>query len=125
MPDPRHQLGRDAEAAVADWLISQGWRVIARRVRSTAGSEVDLVALDPAGTLVGVEIRARRTGRAGTGAESVDARKTARMGRTLVAVAAGGTTQHRGLRLDLVTITQDPGAPRWWRLRRAPDIGAR
>jgi putative endonuclease len=124
VPDPRHDLGRAAEAAVAAWLAGIGWRVIARRARSPEGGEVDLVALAPDATLVGVEIRARRTGRSGSGAESMDARKAGRMARTLVALAAADGTRHRGLRLDLVLVAPEPGAPGRWRLRRIPGVGA-
>ena len=53
-----------------------GWHVLARRWRVPEG-ELDLVALDPAGTLVAVEVRARRTARAGAAAETVEPRPPA------------------------------------------------
>ena len=124
MGDPRHDLGIVAEAAVAAWLEESGWRVLGRRVRSAGGGEVDLVALDPEATLVGIEVRARRTARAGTGSESIDGRRTARIGRTLVAFAAEGGFRHRGLRIDLVSAMPVAVGTRW-RLRRIPDIGSR
>src|ERR671919_2573523 len=101
MGDPRHDFGLAAEAAVAAWLTGIGWTVVGQRVRSTAGGEVDLIALDPDRVLVGMEIRARRTLRTGTGAESIDGRRVARMGRTLASFAARGETSHIGLRLDI------------------------
>jgi putative endonuclease len=122
MPDPRHRLGHAAEAAVASWLTASGWRVVGRGVRSPGGGEVDLVALDRADILVAIEVRARRSARAGTGAESVDARKAARMGRTLTALAAVAGIPHRGLRLDVVSVMPEPGAPERWRLRRIPGV---
>lgn len=124
MGDPRHDLGLAAEELVARWLVDGGWRVLARRVRSSDGGEVDIVALDPGGTLVAVEVRARRTVRTGTGTESIDRRRTLRIGRTLATVGARLGVSHRGLRIDLVTATPtaEPDA-RWW-LRRIPDIGA-
>lgn len=124
MGDPRHDLGIVAERAVGEWLEESGWQVLGRRVTSAGGGEVDLVALDPDGVLVGIEVRARRTGRAGTGSESIDARRTARIGRTLVAFAAGGRLRHRGLRIDLVSVMPDPATATRWRLRRTPDIGS-
>jgi putative endonuclease len=124
MGDPRHDLGRGAEAAVAAWLQRRGWLVLGRRVRSATGGEVDLVALDPDRVLVAIEVRARRTARSGIGSERIDARRTARMGRTLVAFAARGGLGHRGLRIDLVSVTPEPGGDAAWRLRRVPDIGA-
>ncbi len=125
MGDPRHDLGIAAETAVATWLGGSGWRVLARRHRSAAGGEVDLVALDPDGMLVAIEVRARRTDRAGTGAETIDPRRTGRIGRTLAAFGAGLGIPHRGLRIDLVTATPTPRPDARWRLRRVPDIGAR
>ena len=122
MGDPRHLLGLAAEDAVAAWLTAAGWRVIRRRARSAGGGEVDLVALDPGETLVAIEVRARRTGRSGPAATTVDARRVRRLGRTLAAVAAECGEPHRGLRVDLVSVepSGDPG--RWW-LTRLPGIG--
>jgi putative endonuclease len=122
MPDPRHRLGHAAEAAVAEWLIASGWQVIARRVRAPGGGEIDLVALDRVDTLVGIEVRARHTARAGIGSETVDGRKAVRMARTLAAVAEGRRLPHRGLRLDLVCVMPEPGEPGRWRLRRVPAL---
>lgn len=121
MGDPRHDLGRAAEDAVAAWLGREGWRILGRRVRSPHGGEVDLVALDPIGVLVAVEVRARRHARSGPAAASVDGRRVARLQRTLAAIAPGAPP-HAELRVDLVTaepIADDPG--HWW-LRRLPGI---
>lgn len=124
MSDPRHILGVDAELAVAAWLESSGWRVLGRRVRVSGGGEVDIVALDPERVLVGVEVRARRTGRTGAGTESITAERVRRTGRTVVAFAAERRVGHRGLRIDLVSVTPEPGGSAGnWRVRRTPDIG--
>ncbi|MDQ3488558.1 MAG: YraN family protein, partial [Acidobacteriota bacterium] len=48
MGDARHDLGIAADGAVAAWLGAAGWRILARRYRSAAGGEVDLIAVDPA-----------------------------------------------------------------------------
>jgi Holliday junction resolvase-like predicted endonuclease len=124
MGDPRHDLGIVAERAVGAWLEESGWRLLGRRVRAPGGSEVDIVALDPDGVLVGIEVRARHTPRAGIGTESIDARRTARAGRTLVAFATGARIVHRGLRIDLVSVLPMSGTDARWRLRRIPNIGA-
>ena len=124
MGDPRHDLGIVAEGAVATWLEQSGWRLLGRRVRAPGGGEVDIVALDPDGVLVGIEVRARRTTRAGIGTESIDARRTARNGRTLATFAAGTRVRHRGLRIDLVSVMPDRGSDARWRLRRIPNIGS-
>ncbi|MGH2380492.1 MAG: YraN family protein [Candidatus Limnocylindria bacterium] len=124
MGDARHDLGIAAEQAVATWLEGAGWEILAHRRRSSGGGEVDLIALDPDATLVALEVRARRTGRAGLGSESIDRRRTARIGRTLAAFATSEGSHHRGLRLDLVIAVPVPGDAARWRLQRIPDIGA-
>ena len=124
MGDPRHDLGVAAEGAVAAWLEEAGWRLVGRRVRSPGGGEVDVVALDPDGVLVAIEVRARQTARAGVGTESIDGRRTARIGRTLAFIAAGSRVSHRGLRIDLVSVMPEPGTNARWRLRRIPNIGS-
>ena len=123
MTNPRHRLGLDAEDAVARWLVGSGWALLERRLRSAGGGEVDLVLLDPRRTLVGVEVRARRSSRAGRAEETVDARRVRRISRTLSAFAARSGVAHRGLRIDLVAAEPMPGAPRALRLRRIPDLG--
>jgi putative endonuclease len=124
MADPRHALGSAAEAVVGEWLEACGWRIVGRRVRSAEGGEVDLVAIDRDDVLVAVEVRARRSTRAGAAGLSVDAGRVARLRRTLVASARASGDAHAGLRVDLVTVEPDAvrGA-RAWRLARLPGIG--
>ena len=114
MTDPRHDLGLRAEAAAATWLTGRGWRVLARRWRSASG-EIDLVCLDETGTLVGVEVKLRRTGRAGSAVEALDRRRLARLRGALTDYARREWLGGADLRVDLVTATPaDDG----WRLRR-------
>ena len=108
---------------MADWLTRRGWQVVGRRMRSPAGGEVDLVARDPTGVLVAIEVRARRSARAGAAATSVDARRLGRLRRTLAAIAAADQQRHVGLRVDLVTVEPVAGQRRRWRLRQLPGIG--
>lgn len=120
MGDPRHVLGLAAETAVAAWLTDAGWQVVERRARSASG-EVDLLAIDPDAVLVAVEVRARRSARAGRAAESVDPRRVGRLRRTLASLAAVAPP-HRGLRVDLVTVEPMRDAPGRWRIRRIPGL---
>lgn len=123
MTDPRHRVGSTTEEAVAGWLAEAGWTIIGRRVRTPGGGETDIIALDPAGVLVGIEVRARTTGRSGAAADTVDARRIGRIARTLAATAAASRTRHTGLRIDLVTAEPTRAERRSWRLTRVPDIG--
>lgn len=120
MAAPGQRLGLRAEAATAGWLAQLGWRVLAHRWRSATG-EIDLVCLDPDGILVAVEVKLRRTSRAGGPADALDARRLSRLRRTLADYA----TQHRlaaaGLRIDLVALTPEGDA---WRVARWTGIDA-
>jgi putative endonuclease len=121
--DPRHELGRDAERAVATWLTRCGWLVLGRRQRPLGGAEIDIIALDPAGVLVAIEVRARRTRRAGSPAASIDRRHVARLRRSLAAHAAVCGHRHTGLRVDIVTAEPDRPRVERWRLVRIPSVG--
>jgi putative endonuclease len=122
MGDPRHRSGLDAERVAADWLASSGWQVLAQRHRTPAG-EIDLVALDPRRCLVAVEVRFRRSARAGSAAESVQPRKVHRLRSSVAAYARDEAVAHDGLRVDLVTVEPGP-APGTWRLCRLPGVDA-
>lgn len=122
MGDPRQLLGIAAERAVALWLERCGWEIVGQRARSETGGEVDLVARDPDGVLVAVEVRARRSRRTGAAVETVDERKVRRVQRTLASVAAGSPRRMSALRVDLVTAEPD-GTTGRWRLVRHPGLG--
>jgi Holliday junction resolvase-like predicted endonuclease len=121
MSDPRHELGRRAEGAVATWLAGSGWRILDLRWRESRG-ELDLVCLDPDGVLVGVEVKVRSTDRAGSGEESVDRRRVARLRASLAAYSGGATVRYHDIRLDLVTLV--PAGAGRWRIRRLPVLDA-
>jgi putative endonuclease len=123
MGNPRHDLGLDAEAAVAAWLTDAGWRVLARRWR-VADGELDLVCLDPDETLVGVEVRARGSPRAGVPEESVDRRRISRLRAALARYARRSGMTARRLRIDLVSVSAEREPAARWRLRRLPAIDA-
>jgi putative endonuclease len=120
--NPRHVLGERAERAAAEWLISRGWTILARRWRCPQG-ELDLVALDPDCVVVAIEVKVRRTGRAGAPLESIDRRRLRRLraalGHYLTDTQASAG---EGVRVDLVAVRPgDDG--RWW-LAHHPAIDA-
>lgn len=102
---------------MAGWLQASGWQVLAVRWRSPYG-ELDLVCLDAAGVLVAVEVKLRRTRRAGSPWDAVDARRLSRLRRSLAAYAAVAG-QPGELRVDLVAV--EPSGT-GWRLSRTPGI---
>jgi putative endonuclease len=121
MADPRHALGARAEGVVAAWLASRGWTVLARRWRCPEG-EVDLVAIDPDGVLVAVEVKLRRRGRAGEAVESVDRRRLRRLRAALGRFSAQAPRPVAGMRVDLVAVR--PAEQGQWRLTRHPAVDA-
>ena len=112
MPDPRHALGERAEEAAAAWLSARGWKILARRWRCPDG-ELDIVARDPDGVLVAIEVKVRRAGRAGSPLETLDRRRLRRLRAALGRfVSASPHSAQNGLRLDLVAVRSD-GVGRW------------
>ena len=72
-----HKLGLFAENTAAEYLVSIGWKVIARNVTNKYG-ELDIVALDAKTQpieLVIAEVRCRTLGKIQTPLESIDSRK--------------------------------------------------
>lgn len=122
MPDPRHQLGLRAEEATAAWLTARGWRMLAHRWRCPEG-ELDLVAFDPDGFLVAIEVKLRRGERAGGPLESVDRRRLRRLRAALGRFRATEPMgRGEGLRIDMVAVR--PTANGRWRLAHHPAIDA-
>ncbi len=98
------RLGFDAEALAAAALETQGWAVLARRVRTAAG-EIDLVAAD-ATTLAFVEVKARPSFR--EAAHAVTPRQQAR----LLAAAEAWLAEHpqharADTRVDVMLVAND------------------
>lgn len=80
----RALAGRAGEALAQRHLEARGLRILARNYRvahgrSRPGGEIDLVAVEPDGTLVFVEVRVRRGRLGGGAAASVGAAKQARL----------------------------------------------
>jgi putative endonuclease len=120
MADPRHRFGQAAEERVAAELTTRGWQVLARRFRVAEG-ELDLVCIDPEGTLVGMEVRARRTARAGRAIDSVTGARIRRLRAALGRYLADDNAPHLAARIDLVTLDR---TERGWSMVRHPGIDA-
>ena len=73
-PASRQQIaGRAGEDSAAAALAEEGYEILTRNYHTREG-EIDLVAKDK-NTIVFVEVKCRRTGAYGCGAEAVDSRK--------------------------------------------------
>lgn len=111
----RRSLGREGEERAARHLEARGYQIVARNVRA-ARVEIDLIARCPH-ALVFIEVKTRRRGWASEGfgshlaaAESVDARKQARLRRGAAAWLAEHRASRRGatrIRFDVITCLRD------------------
>jgi putative endonuclease len=115
----RRRSGDRAEEWAVGYLVSLGWKVIARNVRA-GRHEVDMIAIEPGAlpTLVFVEVRSRSGSRFGAPEESVVGRKAARMYRAAASLVVGGTPPdiralpHLPWRVDLLSVVVDRGEPK-------------
>jgi putative endonuclease len=105
----RDALGRYGEDLAAQHLVAAGLEVVDRNWRCPRG-ELDLVAREPDGTVVFVEVKTRSTAAFGEPAEAVSWAKARRL-RTLACLwlhahPSGGVT----LRFDVVSVVRSRGA---------------
>ncbi len=100
--------GLRAEDFVADWLVARGWTITARNADTPVG-EIDIIAND-VGTLVFVEVKARRSTDHGPAIAAVSVDKQRRLARA----AAYWLLDHpwKGeCRFDVVGL--EPGSTGW------------
>ena len=95
------QRGRSAEAAAQTALERDGWRILARRLRTSAG-EIDLVA-EKAGLLAIVEVKARR-GLADAAAALSDRQQARLISATEIILADNPEWGSNGVRFDLLLV---------------------
>ena len=99
----RNEIARRGEDAAAAYLERIGMTLEARNWRCPAG-EIDIVARD-GDTFVLVEVKTRRSERAGSAEEAVSAAKQRKIGRLAGAyVVSGATIPAGGIRFDVVAI---------------------
>ncbi len=99
----RAQLGRWGEKRCERYLKAKGLRMLARNFSCKTG-ELDLVMVDPDGTLVFVEVKTRTDEGFSPAEAAVTARKKRRMSRAARYFLAVHDVQDRPCRMDVVTI---------------------
>lgn len=112
-------VGAFGEQLVHDRLVDQGWQVLQRNWRSRhrdCPGELDIVALDPDGALVVVEVRTRRGSACGTALESVTPLKLRRLRRLFGVWWSEQDPRARvrhaaGARIDVVAVQLQPRGP--------------
>ena len=102
MTQARLSLGKHGEDLACRELRRRGYAVLARRYRTRWG-EIDIAARD-GGTLVFVEVKTRRTRRAGHPVESVTPVKQQQLTRLALAWLKRHRLLERPARFDVVTV---------------------
>ena len=92
--------GREAEAQAAQYLMQQGFEVVAERVKTKLG-EIDLVARKP-GLVVFAEVKWRA--RAGNLATAIDERRLARVAAAVEIVAYDYARPTDDIRIDVILL---------------------
>ncbi len=92
--------GREGEALAAQWLMQQGWQIVAERVKTKVG-EIDLIARKSAITAF-IEVKWRK--RAADLADAIDERRLLRVAAAAEAVAHEYAQQGDDLRIDVILL---------------------
>ena len=106
MPDQRRALGELGECLAEQHLLAKGYRIRERNFRIREG-EIDLIA-EIGGTLVFVEVRARKGARMGTAIESLTPAKQRRL--IVLAEAYGQVREDlpEDQRIDVIALDLSP-----------------
>jgi putative endonuclease len=108
----RTEVGLVGEEIAARFLLEHGLTILDRNVR-LPGGEIDLVA-EEGSVLVFVEVRRRTGASLGTAAESVTARKRARVVKAARRwLARRPRSASREIRFDVVALDGEPPAVSW------------
>jgi len=101
-PDLRRRLGREGEAAAAEWYLANGYTVVARNWRCQGG-ELDIIVCK-ARTYVFCEVKARSSDLFGAPAEAVTRAKQARIRRLAAQWLAEAAPRSRAVRFDVASV---------------------
>ena len=122
------ELGRYAEDLAAEYILSLGWRIIARNARNKYG-ELDIIALDNSdkdkhnSELVIIEVRARTLGKIQSPADSIGYRKLHSLINSSRLFIEDNLNWPGFWRIDLVGITiTEKNHPDNWTLEHIRDI---
>jgi putative endonuclease len=106
--EDRKGFGRRGERDAERYLKRRGYRILDRNFRA-AGAEIDLIATE-GGSLVFIEVKARRSVASGTPQEAVDGRKQRRIRRAAEIYVAREHAHDLPIRFDVVAILMNEGA---------------
>ncbi|NBS67987.1 YraN family protein [bacterium] len=120
MPSTKQLQGTWAEEYVVQYLQRLGWEILARQFRTRMG-EIDVIARDPEGTWIFVEVKARRSHKYGLPEEAVTAHKIKKITRALQMYLGGLKLAKVRYRIDVVALDMFPQKPIF--LRHFPAVG--
>lgn len=116
MSDLRRELGQWGETVAAEYLVGQGYSLVARNWRCARG-EIDLI-LQKEGVWVFVEVKTRRGQGAGLPEEGVTPRKLQKIGALVQMYLEAQGLEEVEWQVDLVAVEVD----RQGKLRRCEHI---
>lgn len=99
----RAQIGAFGEQLAVDHLTALGWRVLDRNWRCRYG-ELDVIAAEPGGVVVFVEVKTRTSDQFGGIAQAVTPNKVRRLRRLAGLWLAGQDGRWSQVRLDVVGV---------------------
>jgi len=105
----RGEKGRYGEELAAQFLLKQGYQVVARNYRAPCG-EIDIIAQD-AGTLVFIEVKTRSSLGYGLPAEAVTLRKQRQIAKAAWVFLDQAGAINRPARFDVVSVVLASGGP--------------
>lgn len=100
--ETRRRTGARGEDAAATFLERRGWQIVERNVRYREG-ELDAIAFKD-GVLAFVEVKTRRSVRAGAGAEAVTPAKQARIRRLAMRYLSEHHPKVAAVRFDVIEL---------------------
>lgn len=110
-------VGARGEHRAATYLQERGYEILERNWRCPAG-EVDIVAREPGGAVVHVEVKARTNNRFGHAVGAISATKLARM-RKVAGAWRGARGHGPAVRLDVVCIDYATAPETIWHIEGA------
>jgi putative endonuclease len=122
MLTPAQWFGRSSEARAARYLRKQGYRIIEVNHRNRLG-EIDIIAKE-GGTLVFVEVKARRNPQLETPKAAVTPRKQRKIVQVAQAYLKASGHQDQRVRFDVVAISGHTRPPQVELIRHAFDASA-
>jgi putative endonuclease len=99
----RAQIGALGEQLAVEHLTSFGWRVLARNWRCRYG-ELDVIAVEPGGVVVFVEVKTRRSEQFGGVAQAVTPDKVRRLRRLAGLWLASQNGSWPQVRIDVIGV---------------------